>query len=107
MLFPHTETSCVGFGNYSKSPTPGSGYFFFVLGAGKSLSQAAKRDRNLYRCVYNALFLVKLFDFPFPNRMDVCYTVVGGMAEWTIAAVLKTAGLTAPGVRIPLPPLWQ
>ena len=31
----------------------------------------------------------------------------GGMAEWTIAAVLKTAGLTAPGVRIPLPPLWQ
>ena len=27
------------------------------------------------------------------------------MAEWTIAAVLKTAGLTAPGVRIPLPPL--
>ena len=26
------------------------------------------------------------------------------MAEWTIAAVLKTAGLTAPGVRIPLPP---
>ena len=28
----------------------------------------------------------------------------GGMAEWTIAAVLKTAGLTAPGVRIPLPP---
>jgi hypothetical protein len=34
----------------------------------------------------------------------VCYTVGGGMAEWTIAAVLKTAGLTAPGVRIPLPP---
>jgi hypothetical protein len=31
----------------------------------------------------------------------------GGMAEWTIAAVLKTAGLTAPGVRIPLPPLRQ
>jgi hypothetical protein len=30
--------------------------------------------------------------------------VRGGMAEWTIAAVLKTAGLTAPGVRIPLPP---
>ena len=29
----------------------------------------------------------------------------GGMAEWSIAAVLKTAGLTAPGVRIPLPPL--
>ena len=28
----------------------------------------------------------------------------GGMAEWSIAAVLKTAGLTAPGVRIPLPP---
>jgi hypothetical protein len=26
------------------------------------------------------------------------------MAEWTIAAVLKTAELTAPGVRIPLPP---
>ena len=26
------------------------------------------------------------------------------MAEWSIAAVLKTAGLTAPGVRIPLPP---
>ena len=34
----------------------------------------------------------------------VCYTVCGGMAEWTIAAVLKTAGLTAPGVRIPLLP---
>src|SRR2546429_7900795 len=30
---------------------------------------------------------------------------IGGMAEWSIAAVLKTAGLTAPGVRIPLPPL--
>ncbi len=29
----------------------------------------------------------------------------GGMAEWSIAAVLKTAGLTAPGVRIPFPPL--
>ncbi len=27
------------------------------------------------------------------------------MAEWSIAAVLKTAGLTAPGVRIPLLPL--
>jgi hypothetical protein len=27
------------------------------------------------------------------------------MAEWSNAAVLKTAGLTAPGVRIPLPPL--
>ena len=26
------------------------------------------------------------------------------MAEWSIAAVLKTAGLTAPGVRIPLLP---
>ena len=39
--------------------------------------------------------------------MQVCYTFVGGMAEWTIAAVLKTAGLTAPGVRIPLPPLRQ
>jgi hypothetical protein len=49
----------------------------------------------------------EIFRLPFPNRMDVCYTVVGGMAEWTIAAVLKTAGLTAPGVRIPLPPFWQ
>ena len=29
----------------------------------------------------------------------------GGMAEWSIAAVLKTAGLAAPGVRIPFPPL--
>ena len=29
--------------------------------------------------------------------MDVCYTFLGGMAEWTIAAVLKTAGLTARG----------
>ncbi len=28
----------------------------------------------------------------------------GGMAEWSIATVLKTVGLTAPGVRIPLPP---
>ena len=29
----------------------------------------------------------------------------GGMAEWTIAAVLKTVvGLGSPGVRIPLPP---
>ncbi len=28
----------------------------------------------------------------------------GRMAEWSIAAVLKTAGLTAPGVRIPLLP---
>jgi hypothetical protein len=32
-------------------------------------------------------------------------TVQGGMAEWTIAAVLKTAEPKAPGVRIPLPPL--
>ena len=30
--------------------------------------------------------------------------VHGRMAEWSIAAVLKTAGLTAPGVRIPLLP---
>jgi hypothetical protein len=31
--------------------------------------------------------------------------VPGGMAEWTKAAVLKTAvGLCPPGVRIPLPP---
>ena len=44
------------------------------------------------------------FSYTFSIRIDVCYTVVGGMAEWTIAAVLKTAGLTAPGVRIPLPP---
>ena len=29
------------------------------------------------------------------------------MAEWSIAAVLKTAGLTAPGVRIPFPPLKE
>ena len=30
----------------------------------------------------------------------------GGMAEWTIAAVLKTAeAARSPGVRIPLPPL--
>lgn len=28
----------------------------------------------------------------------------GGMAEWSIAAVLKTAEPKAPGVRIPLPP---
>ena len=41
---------------------------------------------------------------PLSNQAVLCYTVVGGMAEWTIAAVLKTAGLTAPGVRIPLPP---
>jgi hypothetical protein len=33
--------------------------------------------------------------------------IQGGMAEWSIAAVLKTAGLTAPGVRIPLPPPGQ
>ena len=31
--------------------------------------------------------------------------MVGRMAEWSIAAVLKTAGLTAPGVRIPLLPV--
>ena len=32
----------------------------------------------------------------------------GGMAEWTKAAVLKTAvGLHPPGVRIPLPPPQQ
>ena len=54
-------------------------------------------------CLY-CTFSIEYFYIPFPNRMDVCYTVVGGMAEWTIAAVLKTAGLTAPGVRIPLPP---
>ena len=30
----------------------------------------------------------------------------GGMAEWTMAPVLKTGvGLNPPGVRIPLPPL--
>ena len=34
-----------------------------------------------------------------------CGIVIRGrMAEWSIAAVLKTAGLTAPGVRIPLLP---
>ena len=32
---------------------------------------------------------------------------LGGMAEWSIATVLKTVGLTAPGVRIPLPPLQR
>jgi hypothetical protein len=34
-------------------------------------------------------------------------SVHGGMAEWTIAAVLKTAEPKAPGVRIPLPPLYD
>jgi hypothetical protein len=29
---------------------------------------------------------------------------VGGILKWLTRAVLKTAGLTAPGVRIPLPP---
>jgi hypothetical protein len=30
----------------------------------------------------------------------------GGMAEWTMATVLKTVvGVSSPGVRIPLPPL--
>jgi hypothetical protein len=28
----------------------------------------------------------------------------GGVAEWPMAAVLKTVGLTTPGVRIPSPP---
>jgi hypothetical protein len=37
-------------------------------------------------------------------RWHLWYSKCGGMAEWSIAAVLKTAGLTAPGVRIPLPP---
>ena len=32
--------------------------------------------------------------------------VFGGMAEWTMAAVLKTVvAFGSPGVRIPLPPL--
>src|SRR5450755_1682062 len=35
---------------------------------------------------------------------NLWYSGYGGMAEWSIAAVLKTAGLTAPGVRIPFPP---
>jgi hypothetical protein len=46
----------------------------------------------------------EFFRAPLSKGVQVCYTFVGGMAEWTIAAVLKTAGLTAPGVRIPLPP---
>ena len=33
---------------------------------------------------------------------------LGGMAEWSIAPVLKTGGLVrGPGVRIPLPPQYQ
>ena len=44
--------------------------------------------------------------FPDPFQFCGCYGIVvcGRMAEWSIAAVLKTAGLTAPGVRIPLLP---
>ena len=41
---------------------------------------------------------------PLPIRCEVWYSDCGEMAEWSIAAVLKTAGLIAPGVRIPLPP---
>ena len=41
---------------------------------------------------------------PLSKLCDVWYSGCGGMAEWSIAAVLKTAGLTAPGVRIPFPP---
>ncbi len=33
---------------------------------------------------------------------------IGGMAEWTMAAVLKTVvAVRSPGVRIPLPPLFR
>jgi|SRR5712692_872741 len=56
IVFQYAETSCIGFGNSPKSPTTRSGYFFLDLGAGKSLSQAVKCDRNLDRCVYNARF---------------------------------------------------
>ena len=42
---------------------------------------------------------------PLFKASQICYSINGGMAEWSIAAVLKTAGLTAPGVRIPFPPL--
>jgi hypothetical protein len=56
MVFQYAETRWVSFGNHPKSPTAKSGYFFFVLGTGKSLSQAVKCDRNLDRCVYNARF---------------------------------------------------
>ncbi len=56
MVFQYAETGWVSFGNRPKSPTAKSVYFFFVLGAGKSLSQAVKCDRNLDRCVYNARF---------------------------------------------------
>lgn len=44
-----------------------------------------------------------------PPVVHVLYDhAAGGMAEWTIAAVLKTAeAVRSPGVRIPLPPLPQ
>ena len=49
------------------------------------------------------------FAFLPPSKRGQRYGTLrsGGMAEWTIAAVLKTAGLTAPGVRIPLPPYCE
>lgn len=49
------------------------------------------------------IFGEKLIE-PLPKRRCLWYSSRGGMAEWSIAAVLKTAGLTAPGVRIPFPP---
>ena len=49
--------------------------------------------------------LVKRGAYPFKSLESCGIVICGRMAEWSIAAVLKTAGLTAPGVRIPLLPL--
>src|SRR6266702_8285513 len=40
---------------------------------------------------------------PFQSGLSLWYTVCGGMAEWTIAAVLKTAGCNNPGGSNPSP----
>jgi hypothetical protein len=88
MLFPQTETSCISFGNYPKSPTAGSGYFSLSLEPEKVFYKqqiAAKITID----VFIMHVFSEIFAFLFPNRVPVCYTVVGGMAEWTIAAVLK------------------
>lgn len=56
-------------------------------------------------CVIEAHQFHQICHQLFSKRARIWYSVLGGMAEWTIAAVLKTAEPKAPGVRIPLPPL--
>lgn len=93
-------------GHYSKSPTAIYGY----VGPALRINSIGDLEPLLLpperlSCVIEAHQFHQICHQLFSKRARIWYSVLGGMAEWTIAAVLKTAEPKAPGVRIPLPPL--